>query len=141
VPYKGSALAQQAVLAKEVDAAFDNPAAMGLIKGGRLRAIAVSSAQRWRDLPDVPTLAESGYAGFDISFWIGVLVPAATPASVHKTLVDAIRSAQDDPAARKLIEAQGNLQMLDPGAFKSRIKSETARWAEIIKSRNISLEQ
>jgi tripartite-type tricarboxylate transporter receptor subunit TctC len=96
--------------------------------------------QRWRDLPDVPTLDESGYAGFDISFWIGALVPKETPAATHKTLVDAIRSAQDEPATRKLIEAQGNLQMLTPLQFQARIKSETARWAEVIKTRQITLD-
>lgn len=141
VPYKGAAPAQQAVLAGEVDAAFDTPSGTPLVKAGRLLGLAVSSAQRWRDLPDVPTLAEAGFPGLDLSFWVGALAPAGTPAAVVDKLTEAIRAAAEDPAAKKQLEAQGNLQMLPQAAFQARIQAETAMYAEVIKKRGISLEQ
>lgn len=140
VAYRGSAPAQLAVLSKEVDAAFDNPAAMQQIKSGKLRALAVTSSQRWHELPDVPTMAEAGYPGYDISFWVGAFVPSQTPASVVKALSDAIRSAAQDPATRAALEKQGNMLMLDPPQFAARIKSETAHYAEIIQRASIKLE-
>jgi tripartite-type tricarboxylate transporter receptor subunit TctC len=141
VPYKGSAPAQLALLGKEVDAAFDNPAAMQQIKAGKLRAIAVSSAQRWRDLPDVPSIAEQGYPGYDISFWVGAFVPANTPPAVVKALADAMKAASDDPATRELLAKQGNILALGPKEFAVRIKQETAQYAEIIKRSNIELKE
>ncbi|MBI5258930.1 MAG: tripartite tricarboxylate transporter substrate binding protein [Burkholderiales bacterium] len=140
VPYRGSAPAQLGLLGKEVDAAFDNPAAMPQIRAGKLRAIAVSSAQRWRDLPEVPTIAEQGYAGFDISFWVGAFVPAATPPAVVKALYDIIRTAGDEAAPKALLQQQGNLLMLDPKQFAARIRQETDAYAEIVKRGNITLE-
>jgi len=141
VPYKGAAPAQQAVLAREVDAAFDTPSGVPHIKAGRLLGLAVSSAQRWRDLPEVPTMAESGFPGFDLTFWVGALVPAGTPQPVMDKLTDAIRAAADDPETRKKLESQGSLQMLAPAAFQARVKAETAMWGEIIRRRGISLDQ
>lgn len=141
VPYKGSAPAQLALLGKEVDAAFDNPAAMQQIKAGKLRAIAVSSAQRWRDLPEVASIAEQGYAGYDISFWVGAFVPAATPPAVVKVLADAMQAAAEDPGTRELLAKQGNILALGPKDFAARIKQETAQYAEIIKRSNIELKE
>ena len=141
VPYKGSAPAQLGLLAKEVDAAFDNPAAMGQIRAGKLRAIAVSSAQRWRDLPDVPSIAEQGYPGYDISFWVGAFVPAQTPPAIVKALADAMKAATEDPATQKLLAQQGNILALGPKEFAARIKSETAQYAEIIKRSGIELKE
>lgn len=140
VPYRGSAPAQLGLLGKEVETAFDNPAAMGQIRAGKLKAIAVSSAQRWRDLPDVPSIAEQGYPDFDISFWVGVFVPAGTPAPVINTLYTAIKSAATEPGPKALLEAQGNIQMLDPKQFAVRIKKETEQYAQIIKRANIQLD-
>jgi tripartite-type tricarboxylate transporter receptor subunit TctC len=141
VPYKGSAPAQLGLLGKEVDAAFDNPAAMGQIKAGKLRAIAVSSAQRWRDLPDVPSIAEQGYAGYDISFWVGAFVPAQTPPAIVKALADAMKAATEDPATRELLARQGNILALGPKEFAARIQQETAQYAEVIKRSQIELKE
>ncbi|KRB67983.1 Bug family tripartite tricarboxylate transporter substrate binding protein [Noviherbaspirillum sp. Root189] len=140
VPYKGSAASQVAVLGKEVHMAYDNPAAMPQIKAGKLRAIAVSSAERWRDLPDVPSVAEQGFPGYDISFWVGALVPAKTPPEVVKALNDAIRAAAEDPATKAQLQQQGNLQLLGPKPFAEKIKKETAQYAQIIKQANIQLD-
>jgi tripartite-type tricarboxylate transporter receptor subunit TctC len=140
VPYKGSAAAQVGLLGKDVDAAFDNPAAMPQIKAGKLRAIAVSSAQRWPDLPNVPSVAEQGYPGYDISFWVGAFVPAKTPDATVKALHEAIKAAGDDPATRALLRQQGNILMLGPQPFAARIKSETEQYAEVIRRSGIRLD-
>lgn len=140
VPYKGSGAAQVGVIGGEVDSAWDNPAAMGQIRAGKLRALAVSSAQRWRDLPDTPSLAEQGYPSIDISFWVGALVPAKTPPATIKALADAIHEVTKDPETRKLLEAQGNLKSLPPKEFAEQIKKETALYKEVIQKANIELQ-
>lgn len=141
VPYKGSAPAQLGLLGKEVDAAFDNPAAMGQIKAGKLRAIAVSSAQRWRDLPEVPSIAEQGHAGYDISFWVGAFVSANTPPVIVKLLADAMKAATEDLTTREQLAKQGNILGLGPNEFAARIRQETAQYAEIIKRSQIELKE
>ena len=140
VPYKGAAAAQLALLSKEVDATFDNPSAMPQITAGKVKALAVSTPQRWRDLPNVPAMEELGYKGFDTSAWAGAFVHAQTPPAIVKTLYDAIRSAGDDAEMRKLLLPHGELLMLNPQQFAARIKSETATYSEIIKRANIPLE-
>lgn len=140
VPYRGSAPAQIAVMSGEVDSAFDNPSAVPKIKAGQMRAIAVTSAQRWHELPDVPTIAESGYPGFDISFWVGALAPSQTPPAVVKTLSDLIAGAQNDPDIKAKLEQQGNIRMLNPKAFETQIQSETAQYADIIRKAGITLD-
>ena len=141
IPYKGSAPAQLGLLSKEVDSAFDNPAAMGQIRAGKLRAIAVSSAQRWRDLPDVPSIAEQGYPGYDISFWVGAFVPAHTPPAVVKVLSDAMKAATEDPTTKALLAQQGNILALGPKDFAARITQETAQYAEVIQRAQIELKE
>lgn len=140
VPYRGSAPAQVALLSGEVDAALDNPSAVPKIKAGQLRALAVTSAQRWRDLPDVPTIAESGFPGFDISFWVGALVPVNTPATVVNLLSEAIASAAKDPDVKAKLELQGNIRMLGPKQFAEQIDKETAQYKEIIVKSDIRLD-
>ena len=140
VPYRGAAAAQLALLSKEVDATFDNPSAMPQIVAGKLKALAVSTPQRWRDLPDVPTISELGYKGYDTSAWAGAFVHAQTPPATVKILYDAIRSAGDDPATKALLLPHGELLMLNPEQFSARIKAETGVYAEIIKRANIQLE-
>ncbi|MPM38860.1 hypothetical protein SDC9_85490 [bioreactor metagenome] len=123
-----------------MDSTFDNPSSVPKIKAGQLRALAVTSGQRWHELPDVPPIAEAGFPGFDISFWVGALAPAATPAPVVKTLSDLIASAVDDPEVKAKLAQQGNLRMLAPKAFETQIDNETKQYAEIIRKANISLD-
>ena len=140
VAYRGTAPAQVAVLAKEVDSTFDNPSSVPKIKAGQLRALAVTSAQRWHELPDVPTIAEAGYPGFDISFWVGALAPAGTPAPVVKTLSDLIATAVQDPEVKAKLMQQGNIRMLAPKQFETQIDTETKQYADIIRKANITLD-
>lgn len=125
VPYKSGAQATTALLAREVDAVFDTPTVVSQVKAGKLRALAVSTPTRWRDLPEVPTLAEAGYPGFDASFWLGVSVPAQTPPAIVRALHEGIRSAGDVPATRAQLEKLGEVQLLDPERFAARVKRET----------------
>jgi tripartite-type tricarboxylate transporter receptor subunit TctC len=140
VPYKSGVLAQIGVLGKEIDVLLDTPNTVPNVKSGKLKALAVTTATRWRDLPDVPTMVEAGYPGFDVSFWLGVFAPAQTPPAVLQTLYAAIRSSRDDPAALQGLNAQGTVELTEPQAFAARIKSETALWGEVIRRENIQLD-
>ena len=140
VPYKGAAAAQAGLLGREVDAQFDTPLAVPLVKAGRLKALAVSGGTRLPDLPNVPTVAEAGYPGVDFTFWLGLLLPAQTPPAVVQTLYDAIRSVRDDPNAMKVLAQQGSVNLTDPAAFAERIRGEYALWGEVIKRENIQVD-
>ena len=140
VPYKGAAAAQAGLLGREVDAQFDTPLAVPLVKAGRLKALAVSGGTRLPDLPNVPTVAEAGYPGVDFTFWLGLLLPAQTPPAIVQTLYDAIRSVRDDPNAMKVLAQQGQVNLTDPAAFAERIRSEYALWGEVIKRENIQVD-
>lgn len=137
VPYRGAAAAQVAALSQEVVAIFDTLSALQLVKAGKLRAIAVSSSQRLAALPDVPTMGESGYAGFDVSFWVGVFVPKATPAAIVDLLHQQIASAASDPVVQSRLEPQGLISILTPAEFAAKIQKETKDLAEIVAAANI----
>jgi tripartite-type tricarboxylate transporter receptor subunit TctC len=140
VPYKSGVNAQLGVIGKEIDVLLDTPNTVPNVKSGKLRALAVSTATRWRDLPDVPTMIESGYVSFDVPFWLGVLAPAKTPQAVVDALYAAMRTARDDPAALQGLLNQGTVELLDPPTFASRIRAETAQWGEVIRRENIQLD-
>jgi len=88
----------------------------------------------------VPTLAESGYPGFDVSFWLGILVPAQTPPAIVQTLYNAIRTLRDDPNAMRTLQQQGTVELTSPQDFAARIRSETTAWGEVIRRENIQLD-
>ena len=140
VPYRGASAAQVALLGKEVDVVFENPTSVAQFRSGRLRALAVTSPERWRDLPEVPTVSELGYPGFDSSSWVAAVVPARTPPAIVKALADAIRSAANDPAVRAQLMQHGNLPMLEPAQFAAKIKAESELNAKIIRQSNISVD-
>lgn len=140
VPYKSGVNAQLGLLGKEIDVLLDTPVTVPNIKAGKLRALAVTSATRWRDLPEVPTLAEAGLSGVEITFWLGLFAPAGTPRAVIDTLYGAIASSRNDPAAMQGLLRQGTVELMPPDAFASRIKTETAAWGEIIRRENITLD-
>lgn len=140
VPYKGAAAAQVGLMAKEIDAMFDTQHGMPNIKAGKVRPLAVTSAKRIADLPEVPTMAEAGYPGFEVTFWLGLLLPAGTPQPIVDRLYDAVKSVRENPAALKQIENQGSVELTDPKAFAARIKGEIASWGEVIRRENLSLD-
>lgn len=138
VPYAGAAPAQAALLSGEVDAVFDVPNAVPLIKSGRLKALAVSTTTRWRDLPDVPTIAESGYPTFETSFWTGVVAPAKTPQPIIDTLYKAVVAATQDEKTKAQLMTQGNIDVLDGAAFRKKIAHEGELNAEVLKKAGIA---
>lgn len=140
VPYKGAAAAQIGLLAKEIDAMFDTQHGMPNIKAGKVRPLAVTASKRIRDLPDVPTMAEAGFPGFEVTFWLGLLVPAKTPDTIVQKLYDAVQSVRDDPAALRQLENQGTVELTDPKAFAARVRAETAAWGEVLRRENIQLD-
>ena len=136
VPYKGAAPAMQALLAGDTQLMFDNLAsAMAQVKAGKLRALAVTTAQRSKLAPDLPTMAEAGVPGFDISTWFGLLAPAGTPpAVIEKWNVD-VTKILSAPEMRERLAAQGAEAAPDsPAEFAQFIARELAKYAPIVKA-------
>jgi tripartite-type tricarboxylate transporter receptor subunit TctC len=140
VPYKSGVNAQLGLIGKETDMMLDTPVTLPNLRSGKLKALAVTTAARWRDLPDIPTMAEAGYPGFDVSFWLGLLVPAQTPPAIIQTLYGALRTAREDPNVMRQLLNQGTVELTDPASFAARIRAETAAWGEVIRRENISLD-
>ena len=135
IPYKGSAPALQDLIGGQVQLMFDNlPSALPQIKGGKLRALAVTSATRAAALPDVPTVAEAGLPGFEASSWFGVLAPAGTPVAIIARLNAEIAKWLASPEAREKLASQGaNAAGGSPEDFAKHIAAETAKWQKVVK--------
>ncbi|RXG96639.1 MULTISPECIES: Bug family tripartite tricarboxylate transporter substrate binding protein [Bradyrhizobium] len=140
VPYRGGSAAEMGILAQEVLAVFDPLSAVPLVKAGKLRALAVSSAERLPALPDVPTVAEAGYPGFDISFWVGFFMPKATPAPITEMLHREIVAAAKDPAVEEKLGSQGVVRVLSQADYAAKIAKETKELAEVVAAANIKAE-
>jgi tripartite-type tricarboxylate transporter receptor subunit TctC len=141
VPYRGTAPALQGLLAGDVDVMFDNlGVSLGLVKGGKLRLIAVGTERRMSALPDVPTIAES-LPGFASSAWFAVVAPPKTPAAIVAKINADIAEAVRDPDVRKRLadlsaEPVGGT-VPDTAAF---MRAEVERWNNVIKAANVKLE-
>ena len=143
VAYRGSAPAMQDVLAGSVDMAFSTtPQAVPLIREGRLRALAVTTGERLPFLPEVPTVAESGFEGFDVNDWVAMWAPAATPAPVLDRLNAALNEALRDPARRdRLLNGLG---VLPTGGSREElarfVAEQRTAMREVVRAENIRLE-
>jgi tripartite-type tricarboxylate transporter receptor subunit TctC len=126
VPYKGSAPAMTDLISGQVQFTFDtNVAALPMLKAGRVKAIAVTSSKRSGSLPNVPTIAESGYPGFEMVPWIAVVAPRGLPADVQKVLVKAFADSIADPATRASLEKSGvDVSYEPPRAYDERVAKE-----------------
>ncbi len=135
VPYKGSAPALQDLVGGQVQLMFDNlPSSLALIKGGKLKALAVTSAQRSAALPDVPTMIESGLPGFEASSWFGILAPAGTPKDAIAKLSGEVAKWLATPDAKEKMAAQGAIPAgLMPDEFTRHIAAETVKWQKVVK--------
>lgn len=142
IPYKGSAPATNDLLAGVFQVQFDNMVTLiPHIKSGKLRPLAVSSAQRVAVLPDVPTMAEAGLPGFETGTWYGVVAPAGTPAPVVDKLNREIGRIMALPDVAEKLAGMGLLAApMTPAGFGDFIKSEIANYARIIKAANIKLD-
>ncbi len=139
VPYKSIAIATIDVIGGQVQAAFPTvPGAAPHVRGGRLRALAISSAQRVTALADVPTFAESGLSGMIVTNWFGVFAPARLPPELlnklHKSVIDAMQSP--DVRAR-FSNLSLEISTTSPREFETHLKSELARWGEVVKAAGI----
>jgi tripartite-type tricarboxylate transporter receptor subunit TctC len=135
IPYKGSSQALTDLMGGQVQIFMSSvPTALSQIKGGKLRAIAVTGAKRTAELPKVPTIAESGYKGFDATTWFGLLVPAKTPPEIVKRLNDEVNKVLKDPDVRaKLASEGGEVLGGSPEQFASLLKADIGRWGKVVK--------
>jgi tripartite-type tricarboxylate transporter receptor subunit TctC len=142
VPYKGSAPAVTDLLGGHVPMMFDNmPSALPHVKAGKLRPLGVSTVKRSSTAPEVPTVAESGLPGFDVTVWFAVLAPAATPRDIvdrlHRILVKGLQAADvRERLATQGAEPVGNT----PEQFTAQMKTDLAKWAKVVKAANIKLD-
>ncbi|MEO8537485.1 MAG: tripartite tricarboxylate transporter substrate binding protein [Betaproteobacteria bacterium] len=136
VPYKGAAPAMQALLAGDTQLMFDNLAnAMAQVKAGKLKALAVTTARRSPLVPELPTMAEAGVPGFDISTWFGLMAPAGTPPDVIAKWNADVTRILKSPDMRERLLAQGAEAAPDsPAEFATFIAAELARYARVIEA-------
>ena len=137
IPYTGSGPALMGLLSGNVDVMFDNlPSSMQQIKGGKLKAFAVTSAQRSAAMPELPTIEEAAnLKGFEASSWFGLLAPAGTPADVVLKLQQATAKALNSPAIKEKLLAQGAIPSGNsPQEFAKLIDSEIKKWALVVKA-------
>ena len=136
VPYKGAAPAMQDLMGGQINMVFTSlPSVAGLLRGGQLRGLAVTSARRSATFPDIPTLAESGLRQFDVAPWFGLFAPGATPPAIirkinqdvnelltHKDVIEKFNSQGADPLARS------------PAEFAGMLRADLATWADVVKT-------
>jgi tripartite-type tricarboxylate transporter receptor subunit TctC len=141
VPYKGGSPAATDLMAGHLNMMFEmGYAALPSIQSGRVRPIAVTSAQRIAILPDVPTMSELGVKGFESYNWQGIIVPAGTPAPIISKLNQAFNEILKDPDVAHAISSVGSQAVGgSPESFGAFIAAETDKWAKVIKAANIKL--
>ena len=142
VPYKGSNPAMMDALAGNVDLLVSSvPSAMGQIKSGKLRPLAVTSAKRSTSLPDVPTVAEQGFKDFDVSTWYGVFAPAGTPKEIVTAVNAEINKLLATPEMKDAIHAQGaEPQAMTLDQFGTQLKADYQKWRGIVQGSGVTLE-
>ena len=144
VPYRGSGPAVADLLGGQVDSIFDNlPPLLPHVRAGKLTGLAVTTGSRVPFAPEIPTIAESGVAGFDVAAWFGVFAPAGTPADIVQKVNTAINKAlASDPALAASYQNNGFLMPPPPNtpqAFKAFMESETRKWEEVVKATNLQI--
>ncbi len=142
IPYKGNAPALADLLGGQLPVMFDNlPGQMAMIRAGRVRVLGVSSAARHPSIPDVPTIAESGLAGFEVVVWYAVFVAGTPPKDVLARLTEAAHRAVNSPDTLRRLAEQG----VDPGAsspehLAARVRSEIAKWSKVVKDAGLPVQ-
>jgi len=142
VPYNGNAPANTATIGGQVQALFGSmPAVLAQAKAGRLRPLAVGTPKRSPSLPDVPTVAESGYPGFDASLWLGFFAPKGTPAPILKRLNTELVAIAQSPELKEQFERNGAEALTaSPAELTKLLKVEIEKYAKVIKAAGIKLE-
>ena len=142
VPYKGGPLAMIDLISGNLQLMFSTvPTAVGLIKGGKVRAMAITNSIRYPLMPELPTVAEAGIPGFAVNNWTGVFVPAATPPAVVTRLNAEFVKVLAMPDVKKRLMDNGiDAVSNTPQQFAAYIRDETAKWAAVIKDANVKLD-
>ena len=135
VPYKGSGPAMQDLVSGQVKVSFAGiPNALSHLKSGRLKALAVSTAKRWSELPEVPTVAESGVPDYEATLWLNLAAPAGTPAEIIKRLLDETAKALQDPELQKSFRGAGvEATFAGPEATAEYMRAEYEKWGRVVK--------
>jgi tripartite-type tricarboxylate transporter receptor subunit TctC len=134
IPYRGGPVGLTALISGEVSLMFNNLfTALPYVKAGRLRALAVTSARRSPVAPDIPTIAESGLPGYNVSTWYGLLVPAGTPKEIVSKLNTELGRILNLPETKERLRGVEELTPSTPDQFAVHIKQEMVRWAKVVK--------
>jgi tripartite-type tricarboxylate transporter receptor subunit TctC len=142
VPYKGAGPMLADLIGGQVQVGFDNlPSSMGHIRSGKVRAIAVTTTKRWSGAPEIPTVAESGLPGYEVSGWFGLLAPAGTPRAVVDVLYRAVSAVLKQPDLQKQMfelgaEPGGNT----PDEFARQIAAEIDKWKKVVAATGVKIE-
>lgn len=142
VPYRGASPAYADVISGRTPVFFDNlSSALSQIKGGTVRALAVTGKERSPSLPDVPTVAEAGVPGFQNYVWFGLWAPKKTPPAIIEKLHAELKKAIANPAIQKRITADAGVPMTTPlNEIEPMVKAEIAKWADVVKRANIKIQ-
>ena len=142
VPYRGSGPAGQDLIAGTVQAMFDSvPASAGAVRDGRLRALGVTTRNRIAPFPDLPTIAEAGVPGYEISTWYGIWAPARTPPVIIGRLQQAVATAARNPETRARFDALGAEPVADsPEDYARFVRAEYDRWGKLVRDARIKLD-
>jgi len=142
VPYKGAAPAVADVVGGHAHMTFaPSPASLALVQANRLRVLAVTTTSRWSGLPEVPTVAEAGVPGYELTSWVGLLAPSATPQPVIARLHTAVVDSLATPGVRDVLVKSGAEPVGSrPDEFARHLKLEIARWGKVLKAAGIKAE-
>ena len=141
IPYRGAAQAVTGLMAGEVDMMFENlPSVLGQIQGGSVKALAVTTRQRSKALPGVPTLIEAGLADFDVSAWYGVAAPSGTPAAVLARIEQALDRLSRDPEIARTMESRGaEVGFLGAAQMSAFMAADAIKWKRVAEFAKITL--
>ncbi|HYC46832.1 MAG TPA: tripartite tricarboxylate transporter substrate binding protein [Burkholderiales bacterium] len=142
VPFKGAAPATTALMGGQIDFVFASTTGLiGAVKSGKVRPIAVTGPKRFSELPETPTIAESGVTGYSVTGWYGFYAPAGTPGTVIKRLNEEARKALFSPEVKDRLEKTGNEPVVSsPEEFATFMRTEIEKWAKVVKAANIRVE-
>ena len=142
IPYKGSAPAMTDMIGGQVQVMFDNmPSALPHVKAGKLRALAVTSAQRSLSAPDVPTMGEAGVQGFDVQSWFGIVAPKGTPKDIITRLnAESVKALATADIKERFLDLGAVPAPMLPEAFGDFIRAEITRWGEVVKASGAKVE-
>jgi tripartite-type tricarboxylate transporter receptor subunit TctC len=142
IPYKGAGPMLTDLIGGQIQIGFDNlPSSMGHIKSGKVRAVAVTTTKRWPGTPDVPTVAESGVPGYEVSGWFGLLAPAGTPKAVIDALYRGASAMLKQPDVQKqMLELGAEPGGNTPDAFGKQIAAEVEKWKKVVAVTGVKVE-